>query len=151
MRKDKTAQGEKPAAPDDPVGGQQPQLSTATNTAKKMPCTRGAESHRGGRWDHLKATGNTTYTKTKEGKPQSSAGNHIQAHAHFSLHIPSFPSPQQPLLTYVVQEDTITSQHCHPLFISHTLTLFLSLFWLLEIYSTWRCIFQSPRLTWFNY
>lgn len=127
-----------------------PQLSTATKTSQENTLQK--RSWEPSWWEMRPFKSNTEQpTPRPRRRSQSSAGNHIQARAHFFLDVLSFPSPRQPFLIYTVQEDTTTGQRCHLLFVSHTLTLFLPLFWLLEIYSTWCCIFQSPRMTWFNH
>lgn len=109
-----------------------PQLSTATKTAKKMPCTRGAESCHGGRWDHLKATGNTTYTKTKEAKPEQSREPHSGPCSLF------FRCSQLSVPMTAVSHLHSTGGHYNRPTLSPAVRIFLSLFWLREIYSTWH-------------
>lgn len=140
---------ERNQSPSNPVGGQQLQLSTAT--VEKMPCTRGAESHHGGDETISEQQGTQPRPRPRRRSHRAAQRTHSGSCSLFLRCLLSFPAPRQPFLIHLVQEDTTTGQHCHLLFVSHTLTLFLSLFWHLEIYSTWRCIFQSPRLTWFNH
>lgn len=102
-----------------------------------------------------------TQPRPRPGEAKEQHREHMQVRAHFFLDVFSAFLPhnshflsteyRRTLQQANTQEDTTTGQHCHLLFVPHTLTLFLSLFWHLEIYSTWRCIFQSPRLTWFNH
>lgn len=122
MRKPKTSEGAKHKLPQGFGHNSQPsgragssapltfpQLSTAYKTVKKIPCTRGAGSPQQRKRGHWKAKGNTTKTRTRETKWQSSQGEEINTQPWLTF---SFESTQLSFPMTAIPYLHSTGRHC---------------------------------------